>query len=469
ATNAENISDNADAIAEKEDASNKSTDGTLSDATNTKFPTELAVKTYVDNSITASEQTVVSADEGNSIEKGTDGGAFYDDSTLQTSVATNTNAIATNTEDITSLQNNKEDASNKSDDTALGTSSTLFPTQNAVKTYVDNQISSVAEDDDITSAELDESNNLNIKEGTTEVSVDLSSLDNSAAVAAVQDDLDAAKTAASIAISNLQSDVDANETAIANHITDDKDTDASNELQDLSLNGDILTLSTPKTTDNQVDLSALDNQTASEVEITTIDGVSATDVQGALEELNTNSTDNQTASEVDITTIDGVSATTVQEALEVLNTNSTDDQNASEVTYNNEASGLEATNTQAAIDEVSGTAEQALEEVNKISKAAKVFYPPSIAIDASTPSTEIKTLDLYQQYKDQFATPAVSSAGAPSLIPTYSKSDLYYYVTEYDTNVFTIIGIDADGIMSYRVDNSPSDYNSLINVVFVVK
>ncbi len=38
--------------------------------------------------------------------------------------------------------NGKENTINKSTDTALGTSDVLFPTQNAVKTYVDNQVSS---------------------------------------------------------------------------------------------------------------------------------------------------------------------------------------------------------------------------------------------------------------------------------------------------------------------------------------
>jgi hypothetical protein len=41
-----------------------------------------------------------------------------------------------------SALNGKENAINKSTDTALGTSDVLFPTQNAVKTYVDNQVSS---------------------------------------------------------------------------------------------------------------------------------------------------------------------------------------------------------------------------------------------------------------------------------------------------------------------------------------
>ncbi|PCH75896.1 MAG: hypothetical protein COB98_07870, partial [Flavobacteriaceae bacterium] len=47
------ISDNATAIALKENSANKSTDVNLADTTDTKFPTEKAVKTYVDAQILA--------------------------------------------------------------------------------------------------------------------------------------------------------------------------------------------------------------------------------------------------------------------------------------------------------------------------------------------------------------------------------------------------------------------------------
>ena len=86
------------AISAKEDSANKSSDITLADATNTKFPTELAVKTYVDNATS--------------------------------DIATNTTSIAT-----------KEDTANKSSDITLAdATNTNFPTELAVKTYVDNQI-----------------------------------------------------------------------------------------------------------------------------------------------------------------------------------------------------------------------------------------------------------------------------------------------------------------------------------------
>lgn len=97
-----------------------------------------------------------------------------------------------------------------------------------------------------------------------------------------------------------------------------------------------------------------------------------------------------------------------------------------------------------------------------------IFYPPSIVVDASSNGTG-RTINLYTQYTAQFATPAVASAGAPAAIPTYAASDLYYYVTEFDTNVFANVSVNTSGVMTYDVIAAPADYNSLINVVFVVK
>ncbi|WP_158975766.1 hypothetical protein [Cellulophaga sp. L1A9] len=100
----------------KEDTANKSNDGTLATNSATLFPTEQAVKTYVDTEV--SNQTIVSLDANNSITaSGTDGGAFFDATV-------------------------KEDTANKSNDGTLATNSaTLFPTEQAVKTYVDTEVS----------------------------------------------------------------------------------------------------------------------------------------------------------------------------------------------------------------------------------------------------------------------------------------------------------------------------------------
>ncbi|WP_168796386.1 hypothetical protein, partial [Flagellimonas onchidii] len=124
---------------------------------------------------------------------------------------------------------------------------------------------------------------------------------------------------------------------------------------------------------------------------------------------------------------------------------------------------------------VETTVDQAMADITKITATAgRIFYPPSIAVDAST--IGIKNIDLYQEYLDQFGTPTVSSAGAPAALPTYGRTDLYYYVTYADPSVFetdsgdpNFMTIDANGNLTIEVENLPTDYNALINVVFMVK
>ncbi|MRX65184.1 bZIP transcription factor [Maribacter luteus] len=111
---------------------------------------------------------IISGDTGNDLMIGVDGGAFYDEQPVLDAITTNTGDISTNGSDIdtntASILSNalniglnadniqintdnillKEDAANKSDDVALGNSADLFPTQNAVKTYVDNATGAVS-------------------------------------------------------------------------------------------------------------------------------------------------------------------------------------------------------------------------------------------------------------------------------------------------------------------------------------
>ncbi|MEE1973908.1 hypothetical protein V1H85_15710, partial [Maribacter flavus] len=212
------------------------------------------------------------------------------------------------------------------------------------------------------------------------------------------------------------------------------DGSVTNEIQDLSISGNTLSLSSDATT---VDLSGYldntDDQTASEVTISDAGGnFTATDVEGALSELAAASTDDQLASEVDSDAPvdvdgDGVTDDTVEDVI------------------------------------------QAIAPIT--SKAARIFYPPSIAIDASV-LVNNATVDLYQEYLDQYGGSAANftaSAGAPGTVPTYGRTELYYYVTFADPAVLNIDLIDANGNMQYDVIGTPPDYNSLINVVFVVK
>ncbi|PXV69048.1 hypothetical protein CLV62_101317 [Dysgonomonas alginatilytica] len=95
------------------------------------------------------------------------------------------------------------------------------------------------------------------------------------------------------------------------------------------------------------------------------------------------------------------------------------------------------------------------------------FYMPTIAVDASTIVTG-KTIDLYNEYKKQFTAPA-KNPSAPANIPYFtSRTDLYYYITNYDTDVLNNISISNQGVMTYDV-KAESDYDSFMTVVFVLK
>ncbi|TRZ41771.1 collagen-like protein, partial [Robertkochia solimangrovi] len=140
----------------------------------------------------------------------------------------------------------------------------------------------------------------------------------------------------------------------------------------------------------------------------------------------------------------------------------TDDQIASEVDLDAEldvdGDGVNETTVQEAIQDV----------VKVTATAGRIFYPPSIAINAATTGTG-RTLNLYTQYTAEFGSPMASSAGAPGAIPVYAANELYYYVTNYDTDVFANVSISATGVMTYDVIATPRNYNAIINVVFVVK
>jgi hypothetical protein len=144
------------ALALKEDTANKSTVTTLG-TSNVLFPTQNAVKTYVDTNIatvnasnTALQATItanattatnaIAAVQADVNQNETDSDAA--DVVLQNNITTLQNTVTSNANATTTALTLKEDAANKSTTTTLGNSNVLFPTQNAVKTYVDNQIAS---------------------------------------------------------------------------------------------------------------------------------------------------------------------------------------------------------------------------------------------------------------------------------------------------------------------------------------
>lgn len=96
------------------------------------------------------------------------------------------------------------------------------------------------------------------------------------------------------------------------------------------------------------------------------------------------------------------------------------------------------------------------------------FYMPSVSFDTSVTATGL-TKNLYALYYGQFQAPMIKSAGAPVSVPYIpAATDLYYYITEYDTNVFSNISINANGVMTYDVVGGATDC-SYINIVFVLK
>ena len=156
-------------ISGKEDVSNKSATTTLG-TSDTLYPTQNAVKTYVDTEIgnipapivptldsvtdqgstttnsisigglTASNLSYPSSDGTASQIIQTDGNgnlSFVD--LPNDAVWGNITGTLSSQTDVQNALDAKEDLSNKSTTTTLGTSNTLYPTQNAVKTYVDNK------------------------------------------------------------------------------------------------------------------------------------------------------------------------------------------------------------------------------------------------------------------------------------------------------------------------------------------
>lgn len=100
----------------------------------------------------------------------------------------------------------------------------------------------------------------------------------------------------------------------------------------------------------------------------------------------------------------------------------------------------------------------------------KFFYMPSVVFDTTAPTTG-QTKDLYTLYKNQFSNiqSNARSTSAPATIPFFpDTTDLHYYVTGYDANVFQINSISDTGVLNYDVLSNATSA-SFINIVFVVK
>ncbi|MFK5958388.1 MAG: hypothetical protein QM495_05880, partial [Lutibacter sp.] len=193
ATNATDIGTNAASILLKEDKVNKSINVVTDGASDVKYPSVKAIKTYVDASIiTGSPATVTNTTNiatnttdiaSNTTDISTNvtniAGNTTDITTNATAIGTNANDITANTTDIatnaTAIASNasaisgKEDKANKSTDVTLSSNSdVLYPTEKAVKTYVDAII--------ITGSPATATNTTNIAGNTTDISTNVTNI-----------------------------------------------------------------------------------------------------------------------------------------------------------------------------------------------------------------------------------------------------------------------------------------------------
>lgn len=114
---------------------------------------------------------------------------------------------------------------------------------------------------------------------------------------------------------------------------------------------------------------------------------------------------------------------------------------------------------------------------------ANWFYMPSIVIDVTTSGNFER--DLYLEYRKQFedgvdssvpndsptaGTTLVKSPDAPNpFTKIFEADELYYYITGYDTSVFSNLVVTATGKLLYTVDADEVTDATYMNIVFVEK
>lgn len=158
--------------------------------------------------------------------------------------------------------------------------------------------------------------------------------------------------------------------------------------------------------------------------------------------------------------------------------------------------GLDKTKVQETINtgSVSGITQHVLAvDANNVVRALKAtmpkfFYMPSIIVpttnsqfvaintsagESFNDANRTGILNLYERYKVQFGTTGTvlqpSSPNAPTL-PVLPASELHYYVTWYDVNVFESVRLDANGKMTYVVKlGADVTLGSFMNIIFAVK
>jgi len=107
------------------------------------------------------------------------------------------------------------------------------------------------------------------------------------------------------------------------------------------------------------------------------------------------------------------------------------------------------------------------------------FYMPAflLPVDTSDPAynsgSQTFTINLHAEYAKQFGlTQPASSVKNPSAttLPVYANSELDYFITYFDSAVFSNVAVTNTGVMTYKLVSSPVfSEKTFMNIVFQVK
>ncbi|MFB9119714.1 hypothetical protein ACFFUE_00765 [Bergeyella porcorum] len=97
------------------------------------------------------------------------------------------------------------------------------------------------------------------------------------------------------------------------------------------------------------------------------------------------------------------------------------------------------------------------------------FYMPSIEIPMTSNITH--SIDLYDQYQQQYDTQVVAKNPSAKNLRVFSRTELDYYIT-YNSGVFIDVMVSDDGVLTYKVSaTATADQldRAYMNVVFQEK
>ena len=303
--------------------------------------TQVTLNDFTNDAGYLTSATIVSGDSGNDISNGTDGGAYFNAIAFEIAIQANADAIAADLDG---------DPANEIELPTGGNNGQVLSTDGAgLYSWVDNTGGGNPTDELNTTFEVN-AGNLEITDAGGTLGIPLTSIDTDDQTAA---EVTYDNTTSGLTATDTQAAIDEVAAAGGGNPTDELNTTFELNAGNLEITDAGGTLGIPLTS---IDT---DDQTAAEVTYdNTTSGLTATETQAAIDEIaaagggnptdELNTTFELNAGNLEITDAGGTLGIP-------LTSIDTDDQTAAEVTYDNTTSGLTATETQAAIDEIVAT------------------------------------------------------------------------------------------------------------------